>query len=231
MVSQNYRFQPAVHAVRRIVREGTLGALHSVSIDFRRTTPKGPPAPNRPVLRDPLLGDMAIHHFDVIRAVTGLDAREVVCRTWQPDGFRYGGPPAAAALITLADGLVVSYRGSWVSSGTTTAWVGEWRMEFDGGEVWWTSRPDGSEPGVTEAVRIRFAAGDESSLTLPTMPRTDRAGSLTAFETAVREGRQPETSAADNLGSLAITYAAIASGRTGVPVSIDQAMSRVTGSP
>jgi predicted dehydrogenase len=215
MVSQNYRFHPAVRAVRNIVHDRTLGSLNAISVDFRRAGKKRTPSPGRPALTDPLLGDMSIHHFDLMRAITGSDAREVVCRTWHPAGYGYGGPPAGAALITLDGGLVVSYRGSWVSPGATTAWAGEWRMEFDRGEVWWTSRPDGSEQGVVDSVRIRSTSGEERPLPLPALARTDRAGCLTEFEASVREGRTPETAAHDNLGSLAITYAAIESARTG----------------
>jgi len=220
MVSQNYRFQPAVHAVRKLVREGALGALNSITVDFRRASVKRPSSTKRPVLTDPLLGDMSIHHFDLVRAITGLEARDIVCRTWHPDGYGYGGPPAGAALITLQDGLVVTYRGSWVSPGPITAWAGEWRMEFERGEVQWTSRPDGSEPGVVETVRLRSDAVDDQVIALPQLPRTDRAGCLTEFEAAVREGRTPETSGRDNLGSLAMTYAAIESARTGASVTV-----------
>lgn len=215
MVSQNYRFHPAVHAVRELTREGSLGTLNAISVDFRRTTAKRPAPVGRPVLSDPLLGDMAIHHFDLIRAVTGANAREVVCRTWHPDGYGYGGPPAGAALITLENDLVVSYRGSWISSGPVTAWAGEWRMDFEHAEVTWTSRPDGSE-GVTESVLV-----DGRPVTLPEPALTDRAGSLSEFVTAVRDDREPETSGRDNLASLAVTYAAIESAQTGAPVTID----------
>lgn len=220
MVSQNYRFQPAVRAVRKIVREGVLGPLNSITIDFRRASAKRTAPTGRPLMTDPLLGDMSIHHFDLVRAITGLEAHDIVCRTWHPDGYGYGGPPAGAALITLQDGLVVSYRGSWVSSGAVTAWAGEWRMEFERGEVWWTSRPDGSEPGVVESVRLRSDGVGDRAVPLPQLPRTDRAGCLTEFEASVRKGRTPETAGRDNLGSLAMTYAAIESARTGVPVTL-----------
>ncbi|MEV0287632.1 Gfo/Idh/MocA family oxidoreductase [Kribbella sp. NPDC050820] len=219
MVSQNYRFQPAVHAVREIVRDGTLGELVSIAVDFRRTGVRRTAPSGRPVLTDPLLGDMSIHHFDLMRAVTGREPEQVYCRTWHPDGFGYGGPPAGAAVITFRDGPIVSYRGSWVSSGPVTAWGGEWRMEFDHGEVWWTSRPDGSESGVAESARIR-ADGKERAVALPELTATDRAGSLTEFTTSVREDWAPEATGRDNLGSLAITYAAIESALTGVPIDV-----------
>ena len=112
------------------------------------------------------------------------------------------------ALIECGADLVASYRGSWVSSGVRTAWAGEWRMDFTDGEVWWTSRGDGPEGWRSDLVTVRRGRTVET-LVLPTVERTDRAGSLTEFVTAIAEGREPVISGRDNLGSLATTYAAV----------------------
>jgi len=66
---------------------------------------------------------MSIHHFDLMRAVTGLDATAVFCRTWHPDGYPYSGPPAGAGVLEFGD-LTVSYRGSWISPAPETTWAG-----------------------------------------------------------------------------------------------------------
>ena len=38
-------------------------------------------------------------------------------------------------LVTFANGVVVSYRGSWVSSDEPTYWAGDWRMECESGLI------------------------------------------------------------------------------------------------
>src|SRR5262249_19551422 len=43
MISQNYRFFPAVQAVRALLREGRLGSIGSANIDFRRYRNASPP--------------------------------------------------------------------------------------------------------------------------------------------------------------------------------------------
>lgn len=221
MVSQNYRFFPAVRAVRQIAATGEWGTPLTITVDFRRGVRKRPERPGgRPPLAEPLLGDMAIHHFDLLRAVTGLDAVEVDCRTWLPEGYGFAGPPAGAALITLQDGLVVSYRGSWISTGPQTCWAGEWAMEFERGRVWWTSRGGGSDSTSADAVRVQGLDGTERDIALPTVRYADRAGSLHEFVTAIDEGRVPETAAGDNLRSLAITCAAIDSAHDRAPVRL-----------
>src|SRR5437868_407284 len=78
MISQNYRFFPAVQAVRALLREGRLGSIGSVTLDFRRYRNAAPPEGHRHYqLRQPLLTDMAVHHFDLMRVVLGQEPCQV----------------------------------------------------------------------------------------------------------------------------------------------------------
>lgn len=218
-VSQNYRFFPAVRAVQQIVADRTYGDLHGVTVDFRRFSGADGVALPHHALDEPLLVDMSIHHVDLIRTVLGREVTAVDLRTWDPSWSLFTGPSEGAGLIESGPDLVTTYRGSWVSSGAPTAWAGEWRMEFTDAEVWWTSRGDGPEGWRSDEVRVRQGQ-QETTLTLPVLPRTDRAGSLTEFVTAIEQGREPTISGRDNLGSLATTYAAVESARTRQPVQL-----------
>lgn len=218
-VSQNYRFFPAVQTVRALVAERRLGDLHAIEIDFRQHSgADGVPGPHH-ALAEPLLVDMSIHHFDLLRYVLGREVAGLSCRTWDPAWSLFSGPSEGVALIDCGADLVASYRASWVSSGVRTTWAGEWRMDFADGEVWWTSRGDGPEGWRSDRVTIRRGRTVETLL-LPPMERTDRAGSLTEFVTAIAEGRQPTISGRDNLGSLATTYASVEAARTRQPVQL-----------
>src|SRR6266567_2949949 len=42
MISQNYRYYPAVRAVHKLISEGTLGPVGSVNLDFRRYSNRAP---------------------------------------------------------------------------------------------------------------------------------------------------------------------------------------------
>lgn len=218
-VSQNYRFFPAVRAVRELVRSGQLGELHAVELDFRRFSGSDGRRGPHHHLDQPLLVDMSIHHFDLFRVVLGQDATQITCRTWDPEWSLFSGPSEGVALIEFGDGVTASYRGSWVSHGSPTAWAGEWRMDFSDGEVSWTSRGDGRDGWKSDQVWVRRGA-DRRRLDLPTVERTDRAGSLTEFVTAIAEGREPENSGRDNLSSLALTYAAVESATAGRTVKV-----------
>lgn len=214
MVSQNYRFHGAVEAVRDLVRGGSMGAVSSVGLDFRRLS--GGERHFR--LDQPLLVDMAIHHFDLMRYVLDQDASRVYCWTWNPAWSSFQSPPAGAAVITFDGGTVVSYRGSWISRGPATPWAGEWRMELEGGEIVWTSRGDMDRH--LEEVEIRPLNGEPRSLDLRPTPWLDRAGSLHEFVAAVNEGREPVSSGRANVGSLALVAASVASAASGEPVDL-----------
>src|SRR5437660_7155951 len=189
MVSQNYRFFPAPRAIADLVREEELGKLHQVSIDFRRFSTAGPNGRGRHHLEEqPLLVDMSIHHFDLLRLILNREPDRIFCEAWNPRWTAFAGPSVAVASMNFGD-VVVSYRGSWVSAATTTPWAGEWRLEFEHGEIYWTNRDDDA---THDKVLIRARGSKSRSATLRAMQWTGGWGTLTEFAEAVRSGRQPE---------------------------------------
>jgi predicted dehydrogenase len=219
MISQNYRFYPAVRTVAALVRERTLGAVSGVNIDFRRYANSAARETNRHyILRQPLLLDMAIHHFDLMRMVLGQEPQQVNCHTWNPPWSKFSEPPAATATITFDGGAVVSYRGSWVSPSPQTLWAGEWRMECDGGEIFWTSRDNEGSGG--DRLTVRPLGKPARRVKLPELPAIDQAGSLAAFAHAISTGQEPESSGRENLGSLALALATIESATAGLPIFV-----------
>jgi predicted dehydrogenase len=228
MVSQNYRFFPAVRAVQKLTRAEQLGKLLYIELDFRRfSAPTATPLAGHRDWDQPLLLDMAIHHFDLLRAVTGREPISVYCRTHNPAWSGFREPPEGSATIDFGDGLSVNYRGSWIHPGQKTQWAGEWRMEFEKGELWWTSRGDLQTDSNDEAWIYDHNA-KRSAVSLPKLAHTDRAGALDAFVTAISEGVQPESSGKENLGSLALAHAAVESSSRRETVDVPTAVS-VTG--
>lgn len=219
MVSQNYRFFPAPRAAAALMNEGALGDLYEVSIDFRRNN-ASPPKPRWRQHWDPqpLLVDMSVHHFDLLRFLFRSEPDRMSCVTAGAGRGGFDGPPAAFASILFGD-VPVSYRGSWISSGPITPWAGEWTMEFERGQVTWSSR--GNEGVLDDRLATRTRGGRTRNVKLPEMSRIDRAGTLAEFVSAVREGREPETSGRDNLGTLLMVEAAVESARRGDWIRLD----------
>ncbi len=65
---------------------------------------------------------------------------------------------------------------------------------------------------------------------LPAVSRWDRSGALAAFMQAIRMGQEAESSGRDNLGSVALMFAAIVSAESGQPREIGNVWSELLAS-
>jgi predicted dehydrogenase len=82
MVSQNYRFNRLARTVQHLVAEGVLGALITCRVNCQRDTrSRWSPDNFRYRMRHPYLRDMAIHHFDLLRALSGQNVRWIYGRS------------------------------------------------------------------------------------------------------------------------------------------------------
>lgn len=216
MVSQNRRWEPNHAAVRDAVASGVLGDLVAIYGDFFSAAHFGG---FRAEMDSPLLLDMAVHHLDLARFFTGLDATSVYAEEFFPHGSWYRGAASATVSATLGDGVHLSYRGSWVAEGQQTDHNGHWRIVGSKGSLLY-------ERGAPPRVEL---AGDRDGLVrgvvevptpVPALPLVHQAGALDAFVRAVRGEAAAPTSAADNVETLALVFAAIDSAKTGrrVPV-------------
>ena len=222
MISQNYRHHPAPRLAAELVANGEVGAVTSVSVDFRRHPIRHAAwARQHHNLPQPLLADMAIHQFDLLRLVLGREPVWVEMESINPPSSGYRDPPAAFGLISFEGDVPASYRGSWISRGRQTPWGGEWRLEGDAGALEWASRTDTTAP---DTLRLLTASGAARPIALPTLAAVDRAGTLAAFVEAVRSGSEPETSGRRNLPTLALTIAAIRSATERRRVAISELM-------
>ncbi|WNY33437.1 Gfo/Idh/MocA family oxidoreductase [Curtobacterium flaccumfaciens] len=209
-VSQNYRWYPAPRVVQEMLEADVVGEVSAINVDFRQWD-NDQPAETYPHYRflHAMINDMAIHHFDLLRMITGQEAVRVFAKASYPAYSKYQDEAVASMIIELDGGTVVNYRGSWLSRGPRTAWAGEWSIEGEDGEVWFTSR-DGEPNAVAgDRVTVRRTQDDEAEVVeLPVLAHTDRQGGLQAFARSVQGGPAPETSGRDNLRSLALMEAA-----------------------
>ena len=207
MVSQNYRFRRGPRTVRRVFETGKVGEPGYAIINFHRAPHFGG---FRDKMEHPLLVDMAIHHFDLMRYIFASDPKSLYCETWKPGWSWFDGDPSASATLRMENGLRITYIGSWVSVGWETPWDGDWRIECSEGGIHWS-----------EAV---FVKPKESKTKLKenlvSMPLVDRAYSLHEFADAISQDRKPETSGEDNLKSLAMVFAALDSAKSHKQVSL-----------
>lgn len=208
---QNRRYLGGAKAVQRALSQGVVGRLHTVHTDFF----VGPHFGGfREEMEHPLLIDMAIHTFDAARHLTGLNPRRVMCHEFNPTGswFRHGA--SACALFEMEEGVVFSYRGSWVAQGFPTTWESSWRIVGEKGTLLWDGADEiaaetvsGSEGFIYPVARRRI-----ESIELRPEQR-QHAGNILEFLDALDGGPEPQTVASDNAWSIAMVEHAIRSAR------------------
>jgi predicted dehydrogenase len=214
MVNQNYRWFPAPQQARALLRAGAIGQPLACYLDFHFLFGSGY---RYFFLEEPLLSDMAIHHFDGLRFVLDDEPVSISCDSWSEPDTPFKGRPAALATIRFAGGVIASYRGSWISRGPTTPYGGHWRIDGTQGAIEFTFRGAFEEQNKLDRLTLYRPERRPEKVRLPKLPGMDRMGALAAFAAWVRDGQPPEgvSSGADNLGSLGLMSAAIRSARDG----------------
>lgn len=210
MVDQNYRWRPHTRALRRAIREGRIGRVASATYEFRQGIVRPTTDGWREEMPHPYLHDIAIHHFDLLRACTGQECAEVAAAPVRPPWSWYRGLPALDAILTFDQGVSVSYTGTMVARGFTTPQDGIITVVGEGG----TLRLEADQ-------QVRWYRDARVDVVPPeAMPFTDTAYALREFLAAIREGRRPETDVEDNVRSLAMVAAAVSSVEKRQPVAV-----------
>jgi predicted dehydrogenase len=208
VVSQSRRFNRQLVAVRRFLDEG--GRVGELSARFFR----GPRFGGfRDEMASPLVVDMAIHLFDIARWLSGGTPVAVYARETNPPWSWYRGAASARAIVEFDGGIDFAFDGSWAGLGLDTSWNGDWRLTTDRGTVAW----NGDDPAVVQAGR------EDPVLTIE--PAADAgeslAGSLGAFVASLDAGTVADNEIHDNLRSLSIVEAVLASSASGERVLVD----------
>lgn len=220
MVSQNYRFQPPVRTLQRLIGSGEYGTPIAIEITFMKDSRTfWPPENFRFSMEHPLLLDMSIHHLDMLRAISGRNAAAITVGSWKVQDSLYQGDVALSAIISLEGGIPVTYRGNWASTGPQTTWNADWRILTDRGRLNWINWM-----GDDRENQIVWQAFEQEETIIPAdeLAVTGFAGSLHAFLEALRTGETPETNAYDNLHSLEMLFGGVESTATRQTVTLGE---------
>jgi predicted dehydrogenase len=206
MVTQNYRYSVPALTLKHALQTAGLGHVGAVTVGFFRGPHFGGFREEMPY---PLIIDMSIHHFDMMRYFLDLDPIWISGHSWNPPWSWFKGDASASVLLRFEGDVIVSYNGSWCSQGTDTPWNGQWRFECERGVI--TLHDDqvtvyrtGEAPEPVEPVAAERVA--QSYL-------------LHEFYKAVTTGKAPATTCQDNIKSLAIVFNTVKSFETGSPVA------------
>jgi predicted dehydrogenase len=205
MVAQNYRYRSPTQTLRQALVQGGCGEIGAVQVEFYR----GPHFGGfREKMAYPLIIDMSIHHFDLMRFFLARNPLALSGRSWNPAWSWFEGDASAAVWLAFQDGIEVTYTGSWCSQGKPTSWNGNWRFDCANGVV----------SMVDDVVTVERLGEAPEQWPAVLMELEGQAYLLQEFARAVQGGAPPATSCQDNLYSLAIVFDVVESFRTGQPV-------------
>lgn len=215
-VTQNYRYKPEMRALKKLATEQPVGSVGHGHLDFY--IPADFTGSFRETMEYPLLVDMAVHHLDLVRFITGRNIRKVTALSFRPDWSWYQHDPGLKMLLELEDGLPFSYSGDWSAMGKSTGWSGNWRLQCASGSLHieqdkvylakcekWMKNPACDE--------IPVRANPELS---------EQAQLLKDFAQAIRTDKPAPTSGADNLQTFAAVMAGVTSAREKRPVEVSE---------
>lgn len=219
MVAQNYRYSAVAATIKTVLDSGELGAVSGVSVDFYK-------APRligfREFMAHPLIVDMAIHHFDMLRYFLGSDPTHIYAHTWNPPWSWYKGDASAAVIAAFANGAHVSYTGSWCAQGRETPWNAHWRFECERGIL--LVENDQVYAQYVTGVEDRggyYHTGYGNLMQIPPveMPLQAQDYLLKEFVQAVKTGKTPATTAQDNIHTIDFVFDAVDSADSGAPIA------------
>jgi predicted dehydrogenase len=206
MVAQNYRYRRPIQTLKQTLTSGQMGTVGSVAVEFFR----GPRFGGfREEMAYPLIIDMSIHHFDLMRYLLANDPVSVFGTSWNPSWSWFAGDASAAVTLTFADDIVVTYNGSWCSQARETSWNANWRFECSEGVV--IMEDDAVFTQTTGEAAVPVAPVE--------MEREGQSYLLEEFRGGVAGDVEVETTCQDNIRSLNIVFDVVTSFESGQVVS------------
>ena len=217
-VAQNYRYRPVTQTIKAALAGGELGRLAALRAEFYR----GPHFGGfREEMRHPLIVDMSIHHFDLMRFFLGSNAAAINAWSWNPPWSWFAGDASAAAQIQFANGVQATYAGSWCSQAMETSWNANWRFECERGVLLVEDDRVFIQRllGVDEGARGTASAHDDKGeIPLIRMEREGQDYLLQEFYEAVKNGAAFGTTAQDNIHTMEFVFGVVEACDSGKPV-------------
>jgi len=226
-VIQNYRYEAPMLTMRQVLRGGDLGRINYIvgrfAADYREYGSWGKVF--RHEIPHSLLVEGAVHHFDMLRNLSGSDCAKLAGWEWNPAWSTSKGEFNNLFVMRMANGVRASYEGSGTAAGEQNTWHEEYyRAECERGAI---------AVGRDRVVRIhRFRKG--GGLVTEEVPQQKPTYEghfwlVDEFLTWLDGGPVPDTVLDDNIKSTAMLFGAIEASRTEQVVDVDAMVREVTG--
>jgi predicted dehydrogenase len=214
-VTMSHRFDQDKQTLEREIKSGRHGPLSSL---IGRNTWNNREFASwgkfRHEIADPLLIEGTVHHFDIIRALSGADAQTVYAVTWNPPWGQFAGDSNALITITMTNGVHVFYEGNKTSATTLNGWTHDYfRAECERATLELDNR----------RLRIMSDLNGDRVITekpLAQQPAWTNAWLAELFVNWLNGGAPPPNTLDDNIQCCALLFAAVESAHSGKPVDV-----------
>ncbi|MGD9498409.1 MAG: Gfo/Idh/MocA family protein [Armatimonadota bacterium] len=216
VVVQNYRYSPFMLAFRDVLREQRLGRPSYLIARFAAdyNPPKSWGKRFRHEMDYALLIEGSVHHFDMIRNLTGADCEEIFGYGWIPAWADFKGYSNGLYVMRMTGESFAFYEGSCTAEGSQNPWHKEYyRAECEEGAV---------VIDADNVVRIVRVDGEDEIVEQPTDVPEPGAAIVSEFLEYLETGVPSQTAIADNIKSVGMVFAAIECDRTGKPVRVNE---------
>lgn len=207
-VNQQGRWAPHLSAMREAVRTGLVGEVQSIHIAMHWDH-SWVAGTQHDAVGDLILYDFAIHWFDFLASIIGASATSVYATAARAAGQTPQPPMLAQALVAFPDG-----QAALLFDGATRHGPGDRTVIIGSAGTLQSVGPDLGRQQVT----YTSAAGFSRLPLTGTWFNDGFIGAMGALLSAIETGTPPLHNARDNLESLALAFAAIASSHRGAPI-------------
>ncbi|MDD5263012.1 MAG: Gfo/Idh/MocA family oxidoreductase [Methylacidiphilales bacterium] len=217
-VTMSHRFDQDKQTLEAQIKSGRHGRLNYIVGRFTHNCREFASwGKFRHEIADPLLVEGTVHHFDILRALTGSNAKSVYALTWNPPWGHYAGDSTGMVTIEMENGVKCLYEGAKANASTMNGWTNEYfRAEC--------------EDGTLELDRrwlrvLRGGAWDKPlSQDLPMLQQPAWMNPWLAelFVNWLNGGDAPPNNLDDNIQCCALLFAAIESAHSGRIIDVQQ---------
>ncbi|TBL76520.1 Gfo/Idh/MocA family protein [Paenibacillus thalictri] len=222
-VTYSHRFDQDKQTLQQYVQSGLYGRLHYLIGRFTSN--------NRSAVNDPreyahhhYLISSAVHQFDIIRSITGSNAKTVYTQSWNPQWAPFKEHSTALVQMEMENGVRVFFEGSKSNATQLNGWSNDYfRAECEFGTLELDRRK------LVARSDLGFPHPRTAELPLLEQKHWTHTWLMKMFIDWVNGGEAPPNHLEDNMQCTALQYAAIESGLTGKLVDVQQFLQQHLG--
>lgn len=226
-VVQNYRYNATMRTFKQVLCDEVLGPVNYImgrfAADYRR---RGAWGMFRHEIPHSLLVEGSVHHFDMLRNLSGANCEYIAGWDWNPHWSSFDGESSGMFVAKMTNGIVTQYEGNCNEVGVQNIWHRElYRAECAEGAAVIDS--DG-------IVRLWRKAPDGAAMSMEEVPlvQPEYQGHVAVVDQFLRwleNDEVPETVIDDNIHSAAMLFAAIEASENNCTVNVLEKVSSAQG--